>query len=414
MLRFAGHSRPTTIWRQCRSSLLSTLSSRGGASGYSQSSVSGIHPDDLSIMIFGSSTDVGKTIISAGLCLAALRNQRKVCYIKPVQTGELDEYFIQFYTNPRGINDIFVRTLQHWQVEMAPPLAAKYDTTESQAMSDDDLLNSLQREMKAFVDSARSLEASNQSAAANSAANNNATNHTSTSELDQKQATKQLFTVVETFGGVLSPGPNTTLQADLYRALRLPVILVGDSRYGGISSTLSAYESLRLRGYNIYAMVLIDREEPGAPDNASLIQEQIKHTYNGSSSGRAGGPLKVFTLSPMPSSQKTLLHSWFQQNEHSFDGLLDHIIENEELEYQGYHRMVEACQKNLWWSRNLSKAKTDSTPQSKIDFVESAYGDHYRLFSMESESKKSERRPLLTTMFDATANLHCQVMPTTR
>lgn len=69
-------------------------------------------------------------------------------------------------------------------------------------------------------------------------------------------------------------GPNKTLQADLYRSLRLPVLLVGDARYscpvssstsssysrlGGISATLCAYESLRVRGYTVHAIVMIDR-----------------------------------------------------------------------------------------------------------------------------------------------------------
>jgi dethiobiotin synthetase len=64
------------------------------------------------------STDVGKTIISGGLCRAALAASYRVCYIKPVQTGsrksltnaantrnaisgrELDEFFVREYTNP--------------------------------------------------------------------------------------------------------------------------------------------------------------------------------------------------------------------------------------------------------------------------------------------------------------------------
>ena len=70
--------------------------------------------------------------------------------------------------------------------------------------------------------------------------------------------TEQLFTVVETAGGVLSPAPSKTLQADVYRALRLPIILVGDSRLGGITTTLTAYESLRVRGYSVHAIVLIE------------------------------------------------------------------------------------------------------------------------------------------------------------
>ncbi|KAL3537531.1 hypothetical protein ACH5RR_000897 [Cinchona calisaya] len=39
------------------------------------------------------------------------------------------------------------------------------------------------------------------------------------------------------------------------RLFRLPAILVGDGRLGGISGTISAYESLKLRGYDVVAVV---------------------------------------------------------------------------------------------------------------------------------------------------------------
>ncbi|KAL3529061.1 hypothetical protein ACH5RR_008383 [Cinchona calisaya] len=39
---------------------------------------------------------------------------------------------------------------------------------------------------------------------------------------------------------------------------RLPAILVGDGRLGGISGTISAYESLKLRGYDVVAVVFED------------------------------------------------------------------------------------------------------------------------------------------------------------
>ena len=42
------------------------------------------------------------------------------------------------------------------------------------------------------------------------------------------------------------------------RPLRLPAILVGDGRLGGISGTISAYESLKLRGYDVVAVVFED------------------------------------------------------------------------------------------------------------------------------------------------------------
>ena len=48
------------------------------------------------------------------------------------------------------------------------------------------------------------------------------------------------------------------VQCDLWRALRLPGILVGDSKLGGISTTIAAHDCLHMRGYDIPAIVLTD------------------------------------------------------------------------------------------------------------------------------------------------------------
>ncbi|THH27391.1 hypothetical protein EUX98_g6795 [Antrodiella citrinella] len=60
----------------------------------------------------------------------------------------------------------------------------------------------------------------------------------------------------ETAGGVHSPSLTGTSQLDAYRPLFLPTILIGDSRLGGISATVSSYESLALRGYTVDAILL--------------------------------------------------------------------------------------------------------------------------------------------------------------
>ena len=51
------------------------------------------------------------------------------------------------------------------------------------------------------------------------------------------------------------------------RPFRIPSILVGDGQLGGISGTISAYESLTLRGYDVVAIVLQDH---GLLNEASL------------------------------------------------------------------------------------------------------------------------------------------------
>lgn len=63
--------------------------------------------------------------------------------------------------------------------------------------------------------------------------------------------------LVEAAGGVLSPAPSGSLQADAFRPMRLPVLLVGDGKLGGIGGTLSALESLRMRGYSVLGIALI-------------------------------------------------------------------------------------------------------------------------------------------------------------
>ena len=58
---------------------------------------------------------MGKTIICAGMCRAALGRGQRVAYVKPVQSGnELDEYFVREYTNPEGNREITCETLFRW------------------------------------------------------------------------------------------------------------------------------------------------------------------------------------------------------------------------------------------------------------------------------------------------------------
>lgn len=69
-------------------------------------------------------------------------------------------------------------------------------------------------------------------------------------------AMRRAVAYIETAGGVHSPGPSGTSQSALLRPLRLPTILVGSSELGGISTTISAYESLMLAGYDVEAVLL--------------------------------------------------------------------------------------------------------------------------------------------------------------
>jgi hypothetical protein len=193
--------------------------------------------------------------------------------------------------------------MHHWSSSLPPHVAAE---SEAAPISDNDLTIGLEREMRAF------------------------SNSISAGSIVPEP---QLFTVVETAGGVLSPGPSKTLQADIYRKFRLPIILVGDCKLGGITTTLSAYESLRLRGYTVHAIVMIEHSGTDKYGNVVMIRDHLQRSLsmkNDTDYDNNGLPLwavnqvpKVVRMSPLPSDK--LLHNWFKENAKEFEGLFDHV-----------------------------------------------------------------------------------------
>ncbi|KAE8355488.1 pyridoxal phosphate-dependent transferase [Aspergillus coremiiformis] len=172
--------------------------------------------------VYGANTDVGKTIVSTVLCNAIQRqtSQNQAAFLKPVSTGPLDDADDRHIQ--RHAAGTWTRCLYQFEEPVSPHIAVQQKKTT--IPRDDDILASVHKTLSDWAGSGVS------------------------------------FALVETAGGVHSPGPNANSQADLYRPLRLPVVLVADSRLGGISSSISAYESLVVRGYDVHS-VLLFRDE---------------------------------------------------------------------------------------------------------------------------------------------------------
>lgn len=171
--------------------------------------------------VYGANTEVGKTIFSTLLARTVLKGNQAAYYIKPVSTGpdqEADINHLMKYA-PQVKAECFIQYTQ----PVSPHLAVVADS--QQAPSDSVIVEGVYKRL---------------------------------AEIASMEEEGTAF--VETAGGVLSPGPSGSTQANLYRALRLPALLVGDSRLGGISSTLSALESLKIRGYDTPLLVLFENE----------------------------------------------------------------------------------------------------------------------------------------------------------
>ncbi|KZF26862.1 PLP-dependent transferase [Xylona heveae TC161] len=168
--------------------------------------------------VYGANTDVGKTIFSTILAKASKKRRpaENVWFLKPVSTGPLDEADDRHVS--RFAQGVSTHCLHQFEKPISPHLAALSSAQETP--SDSKVLRGIRDH---FVECAQAGPG---------------------------------FAILETAGGVHSPGPSGASQADLYRPLRLPVVLIADSRLGGISSSISAYESLRIRGYDVASVML--------------------------------------------------------------------------------------------------------------------------------------------------------------
>lgn len=243
-------------------------------------------------LIFGANTDVGKTVLTAGLvrCSASAPCH----YIKPLQCGGSDEAFVNKYITTTTTSAVTTQTLYTWETPASPHVAS---IQENLPVSNEQVLTALNDAIM--------------------------------------MSTAMNTTWIETAGGVLSPGcaspdnnpgadaTTTThnqqewgwsLQANLYQPLATTasVVLVGDGKLGGISATLAAYESLVTRKYEVAGILLIDNEEEY--DNASALKEYLPLT-------------RVQSLPALPPPEEPL-YDWYDATAPQFKAFDGHLKES--------------------------------------------------------------------------------------
>ncbi|KAF1323053.1 Dethiobiotin synthase, partial [Globisporangium splendens] len=317
----------------------------------------GVHPVGLHTPIFqiyGSNTDIGKTIISAGIVRGALASGNgRVGYIKPLQTGTDDDQPDGFLGDAAFVKKhallsadsearsalLDCSTLFSWKTPVSPHLAA---AMEGHTITDDALVELLTTKLKT---------------------------------INAQHEAPYSLALVETAGGVCSPSASMRFQADVYRGLRLPVVLIGDGKLGGISSTMSALESLLLRGYDVAALCLIEQEKL---DNAEALEPRMSELG-----------IPIFTMQPVP-PQPEPLDQWFEEHETVFKDInacLQGYHKNRLERFEHVHARAEEV---FWWPFTQHKK------YGQLSIIDSAHGDEFTVLQRESNS--------LEPMFDACAS----------
>lgn len=361
-------------------------------------------------MIWGSNTGVGKTLVSTGLATSILSSscsekQVKFNYIKPVQTGfpldsdsrfvyrKISEFFVnrkpefsllasnqglkasvpawkeisgvdlesEGVENSGGLKDLcwyeerriegiekdslgaqlVCKTICGWKEAISPHLAVQ---REGGDVEDSWLLDSLQKNL---VDGGNDDDG------------------------------KRFWTIVETAGGVASPGPSGSLQCDLYRPFRLPAILVGDGRLGGISGTISAYESLKLRGYDVAAIIIEDH---------GLLNEESLISY-------LRNRVPVLVLPSVPRDQSNNLMEWFDESQNVFKSLSEIMQSSYSERLRRLQNMPKKAQNIFWWPFT----QHGLVPEENVTVIDSRCGENFAVH-------KAKNHDLITQQFDACAS----------
>ncbi|KAL4066826.1 pyridoxal phosphate-dependent transferase [Scleroderma citrinum] len=329
--------------------------------------------------VFGANTDVGKTIITTALARASALKNNTVFYLKPVSTGPLrdadDEHIKRFAGPKRSL--IETRCLFRYDDPVSPHLAVKLASGTSEHEPSPPSDATFPMAVAEYVRAcARKCQAGHM--------------------------------YIETAGGVHSPTLSGTTQIDSYRPLLLPSILIGDSKLGGISSTISSYESLLLRGYTVDAVI--------------LFRDSYYRNYEYLTSYFAERSLRVLSLDPPPrrlDNHADNLASTESYYSKVVPGGLDsevfeavqHLEECHVRRIEELDSMPRRALDTIWWpfvQHGHLKSEKDVT------IIDSASGDFFSVYNRISGSSSPttslSEDSLLAPQFDSSASWWTQAV----
>lgn len=303
------------------------------------------------LQVYGANTGVGKTIFSSILCRALKKRVDKIHYIKPVSTGPLDEADDHHLSN--FSSDIRTKCLFQFSEPVSPHLAARLSC---ESLPDSKVISALHEELSSCA------------------------------------TDEDGIAIIETAGGVLSPSPSGSSQADLYRPLRLPVFLVGDHHLGGIGTTISAWESLTIRGYDVQSVALFSE---GRYDNHTYLTEYFEERN-----------IHAFSIPPPPerladaSSDARAMREYYEKISRSkqVEDFADRFIDAHESRIADLKRMPAEADQTIWHPFMQHRERSKDT----IVAMDSAYGDYFDTYSTKQAT--STQTSLLRPAFDGSAS----------
>ena len=181
-----------------------------------------------SIFITGTDTDIGKTFVSAGLCLALKNKGLKVGYFKPFQSGAILKEGKLIAPDVEELKKYNIKTLYSYlfKGDVSPHLASVLNNIEIN-------INKIKNDLDNFKN-----------------------------END--------FVVIEGAGGLYCPAIKGKLFADIISELNQEIIIVTTPDLGRINHTLMTIDCAKNKGIKIRGLIINKM-----PENKTLSQENF-------------------------------------------------------------------------------------------------------------------------------------------
>jgi dethiobiotin synthetase/adenosylmethionine--8-amino-7-oxononanoate aminotransferase len=267
------------------------------------------------LTLWGANTDVGKTLVSVGLVRESIRRGVPTTYLKPMQTGypeDSDERKVARHANQhdekkRGQRLLSSETLFAFSPPVSPHLCGD-------SPGNEELQEAIVRRLIGSLVVDNDLEG---------------------------------VAVLETFGGPGSPTPSRTLQVDALRPLFFPGLLVGDSKLGGISTTLAAYEMIKQRGYEVRGICMMLDGMTNTNISNNKNHEVVRQYVDEEVVVLEPPDARVAELRPEfldQSGWRTLFDICFPSAELSASNLRDEYSSSEKI-----HKKKRRAMESIWW-----------------------------------------------------------------
>ena len=178
--------------------------------------------------------------------------------------------------------------------------------------------------------------------------------------------------------------------------MRLPTIVIGDSKLGGISTTLSALESLHIRGYDVLSILFLTKPDKLGDSNFAYFRSL---TESFSSHLRLSYRIPIFGISSPPerkeSKQQDLieLRKYFKDTESEYDGIIKELRGWYNGRFDRLEEMEEKTKKVVWWPF------TQHQNVEKVTVIDSAYEDFFVTYRKDGgETTRVDEKMMSETM----------------